>query len=228
MSLSREICLLKSKKMTYQGIIFDLDGTLVDTEPIHRDAWFDVMSNYDLTFGTDWFEQWIGKSDRVLAEALERYYKLPATADHLQEQKRTTYHQMATESANPFPGVEALLLVLKEQYRLGIATNSSDKDAAAVFQKTQLNLHFRTIVTADQVDRLKPAPDMYLLASKRLGLFTDVCLVVEDSPAGVKAAKEAGMYVLAVTNSHPEKNLQEADQIFPTSKAALQWIFDRR
>lgn len=214
--------------MNYQGIIFDLDGTLVDTEPIHRDAWFKVMGQYDLKFGNDWFEQWIGKSDRVLAEALERYYKVPTSADLLQEQKRKTYHLMAAEKAVVFPGVEDLLRVLKERFRLGIATNSSDKDAASVFQKTKLDAYFQTIVTADQVDRLKPAPDMYLLASKRLGLFTDACLVVEDSPSGVKAAKEAGMYVLAVTNSHPGVSLQEADRVFPTSSEALQWIFDEQ
>ena len=212
--------------MTYQGIIFDLDGTLVDTEPIHRDAWFEVMGKYDLQFGNDWFEQWIGKSDRVLAEALERYYKLPASADALQEQKRKTYHRMATEAAVAFPGVEELVLVLKDHFRLGIATNSSDQDAAAVFQKTHLDVHFRTIVTADQVEQLKPAPDMYLLASKRLGLFTDACLVVEDSPSGVKAAKAAGMHVLAVANSHPGEHLREADRLFSTSREALQWIFD--
>ncbi|PHN02864.1 HAD family hydrolase [Flavilitoribacter nigricans] len=212
--------------MNYQGIIFDLDGTLVDTEPIHRDAWFKVMAEYDLEFGNEWFEQWIGKSDRVLAESLERYYKVPASADLLQEKKRKTYHLMAAEFAAPFTGVEVLLGLLKDNFRMGIATNSSDKDAASVFQKTKLDTFFQTIVTADMVDKLKPAPDMYLLASKRLGLFTDVCLVVEDSPSGVKAAKEAGMYVLAVTNSHPEESLKQADKIFTTSQDALQWIFD--
>lgn len=214
--------------MNFQGIIFDLDGTLVDTEPIHRDAWFKVMAGYHLRFGNDWFEQWIGKSDRVLAEALERYYKIPASADLLQEQKRKTYHEMAAEQAVIFPGVEELLLVLKDNFRLGIATNSSDKDAASVFQKTKLDLHFQTIVTADQVERMKPAPDVYLLASKRLGLFTDACLAVEDSPSGIKSAKEAGMHVLAVTNSHPAENLKEADRIFNTSREALQWIFDEQ
>lgn len=212
--------------MAYQGIIFDLDGTLVDTEPIHRDAWFEVMAKHDLQFGPEWFEQWIGKSDRELAEALERYYKVPAKADLLQVQKRRIYHRMASELASPFPGVEELLQTLKSDFLLGVATNSSDKDAAAVFQKTHLDEYFQTIVTADHVDRLKPAPDVYLLASKRLGLFTDVCLVVEDSPSGVKAAKDAGMYVLAVTNSHPEKGLREADQIFDSSRDALQWILE--
>lgn len=210
--------------MSYHGIIFDLDGTLADTEPIHRDAWFSVLAKYDLRFGNDWFEQWIGHSDRVLAEAVEKFYKVPVAATVLQEEKRAVYHQMAAEKATPFPGVAEQLPLLKKKYRLGIATNSSDQDAAAVFQSTQLDQHFETIVSADMVDKLKPAPDIYLLASKRLGLFTDACLVVEDSPAGVKGAKAAGMYVLAVTNSHPEKSLQAADKIFPSTLEAIQYI----
>ncbi|MCB0634158.1 MAG: HAD family phosphatase [Saprospiraceae bacterium] len=210
--------------MSYHGIIFDLDGTLVDTEPIHRDAWFSVLAAYDLHFGNDWFEQWIGQSDRVLAEAVEKFYKVPVKAGDLQVQKRTIYHQMAAEKARMFPGVEEQLLLLKDKYRMGIATNSSDQDASAVFTSTKLDQHFQTVVTADMVDRLKPAPDLYLLASKRIGLFTDACIVVEDSPAGVKGAKAAGMFVLAVTNSHPEKSLQAADRIFPNTQEAMQFI----
>jgi HAD superfamily hydrolase (TIGR01509 family) len=210
--------------MSYHGIIFDLDGTLVDSEPIHRDAWFDVLARYDLRFGNDWFEQWIGHSDRVLAEAVEKFYKVPVKASDLQEQKRSIYHQMAAAKTQIFAGVAEQLPLLKAKYRLGIATNSSDQDAAAVFHNTKLDRYFQTIVTADMVDKLKPAPDLYLLASKRLGLFTDACIVVEDSPAGVKGAKAAGMYVLAVTNSHPEESLQAADRIFPTTLDALQYI----
>lgn len=210
--------------MSYQGIIFDLDGTLVDTEPIHGDAWLSVLAKYDLHFDHSWFEQWIGQSDRVLAEAVEKFYNIPVKADTLQLEKRNSYHRMAAESAKAFAGVEESLLLLREQYRLGVATNSSDEDAAAVFKKTQLDQYFMTVVTADQVDKLKPAPDMFFLASKRLGLFTDVCLVLEDSPAGVKAAKTAGMFVVAVTNSHPAERLKEADLIFSTTKEALQWI----
>ena len=210
--------------MSYQGIIFDLDGTLVNTEPIHCDAWLSVLAKYDLHFDHSWFEQWIGQSDRVLAEAVEKFYNVPVDAATLQSEKRKTYHQMAAQSAKAFAGVDESLLLLKERYRLGVATNSSDEDAAAVFKKTQLDQHFITIVTADQVDHLKPAPDMFFLASKRLGLFTDVCLVLEDSPSGVKAAKTAGMFVLAVTNSHPEEKLKEANMIFSSTKEALDWI----
>lgn len=210
--------------MSYHGIIFDLDGTLVDTEPIHRDAWFEVLAKYDLRFGNDWFEQWIGHSDRVLAEAVEKFYKVPVKASELQLQKRSIYHRMAGQKAAPFFGIETELPLLKQKYRMGIATNSSDQDAAAVFASTKLDQYFQTIVTADMVERLKPAPDIYLLASKRLGLFTDACLVVEDSPAGVKGAKEAGMYVLAVTNSHPEESLKEADRIFSSTLEAIQYI----
>lgn len=210
--------------MKFKGIIFDLDGTLVDSEPLHMEAWLNVLAQKGLKFDEHWFEQWIGKSDRILAESVIEGHVIQATVEELQENKRTTYHQMAAERAELFPEVERYLNHFRQYLKLGIATNSSKDDAAAVFSRLPLTGFVSAVVTADDVPKLKPAPDMYLLAAERIGLNTAEGLAIEDSPAGLQAAKEAGLFTLGVTNSHPAENLKHADLIFNSTAQAMEWV----
>jgi HAD superfamily hydrolase (TIGR01509 family) len=212
------------KKMKYKGIIFDLDGTLVDSEPLHMEAWLSVLANQGLNFDEHWFEQWIGKSDRILAESVVEQHEIGAQVEDLQENKRNTYHRIAAERAILFPEVEKYLHYFKQHLKLGIATNSSKDDAAAVFSRLPLPSFVSAVVTADDVPNLKPAPDMYLLAAERIGLDVSEGLAIEDSPAGLQAAKEAGLFTLGVTNSHPAENLKHADLIFDSTAEAMEWI----
>jgi len=210
--------------MKYKGIIFDLDGTLVDSEPLHMEAWLQVLATYDLHFDHDWFEQWIGKSDRFLAEAVVRDHQLRVPVRSLQQTKGATYHQMAAERASFFPKVEEYMVQLKEILKLGIATNSSAADTRAVFSRLPLPDYVLTIVTADDVPMLKPAPDMYQLAAERIGLDVGEGVAIEDSPAGVQSAKSAGLFTLAVPQSQPAEKLQHADRVFERTADAIEWL----
>ncbi len=210
--------------MEIQGIIFDLDGTLANTEHLHMEAWFQVLAQYGLHFDEKWFEQWIGLSDGVLAASAVKTYHINTTVPALQEQKRTAYHRIARERAELFPGVEEGLVSIATHCKLAIATSSSKNDAAAVFSNTQVNRFFEAIVTSDDVTQLKPAPDCYLLAASHLGLPPKNGVAVEDSIAGVRAAKTAGIYTLAVGNSHPYEQLAEANLFFDSTTEAMTWI----
>ncbi len=213
--------------MKFKGIIFDLDGTLVNSEPLHMEAWLQVLANHGLNFDEAWFEQWIGKSDRHLAESVVKEYTLEVALTTLQQTKGRTYHQIASERAAFFPQVEKYILQLRKQMLLGIATNSSKQDTSAVFSRLPLPEYVSAIVTADDVEQLKPAPDMYLLAAEKIGLNVDEGVAIEDSPAGLQAAKSAGLFTLAVTNSQPAENLQVADLIFDSTAAAIEWVMER-
>lgn len=208
----------------FRGLVFDMDGTLTATEPLHMQAWLDVLARYGLIFGSSWFRQWVGLSDRMLAESVLREYDLQVELEVLQEEKRQLFYQTARERAELYPGTEDGLVHLGSRYPLALATSSSDRDAEAVFSRTQLNRFFGVIVTADRVEKLKPDPSCYLLACRELGLSPTDCLAVEDSPAGVRAAKRAGLTVVAVTTSQTTDRLAEADHLFPDTRSAMDWL----
>lgn len=201
--------------------IFDLDGTLVDSEPLHCRAWLEVLGHYGLQYDEHWFEQWIGHSDRILAETVIGNDGLAATVRELQDQKQGRYHELVSSANYAFPTIIEGLQQLGRSLPLAIATNSSRLDTEHVFRSTPLDRHVRTVVTADDVARLKPDPDMFLLAAERLGVDPSHCVVIEDSPAGSTAARAAGMFVLGVTSSQPAERMQAAHRLFADPPAAF-------
>lgn len=208
------------------AIIFDLDGTLVNTEPVHCEAWLKVLSKRGFFYDEHWFEQWIGTADRFLAEGVIADHQLTIPARVLQDEKQSLFHEMAITSAKLFAGVANALSQLKERLPLAIATNSGRADAEHVFIPTQLHTYMQSVVTADDVPRLKPAPDMYLLAAQQLGVSPASCLVVEDSPAGSKAARDAGMYVLGLTSSQGAEKMTAAHELYSSPEAAMERLLE--
>lgn len=210
--------------MVWQGIVFDLDGTLVDTEPLHRDAWLATLKKFGLHYDEEWFSQWIGQSDRNLASWVAEHVLKTQNEEPLLEDKRTRYYRLASEYTPLFRGVGEALPILANKFALAIATNSSKDDASAVFQSARIQSYFKAIVTSSNVEHMKPAPDVYLEAAHQLHIEPKRLIAVEDSPAGITAARDAGLFTLGVTNSHPAERLQGANKIFPSTYEALLWI----
>ncbi|HKK75399.1 MAG TPA: HAD family phosphatase [Saprospiraceae bacterium] len=198
-----------------EAIIFDMDGTLVNTEPLHCKAWLNVLGKRGFHYDDEWFSQWIGKADRFLAQGVVEEHGLKLSAQVLQKEKENLFHALAEKETQTFPGLTELLSLLKGKLPMAIATNSSRKDAEKVFIPTQLDQWMDAVVTSDDVEQLKPAPDMYLLAAKKLGVQPEYCLVIEDSAAGARGAVAAGMYVLGVTSSIPADRMQMCAELFP-------------
>lgn len=197
-----------------KAIIFDLDGTLVNTEPLHCEAWLSVLEKRGYHYDQDWFRQWIGKADRFLAQGVIDEHDLDIVPRVLQKEKESLFHQLTEKETQTFPGLTELLNQLKGQLPMAIATNSSRRDAEKIFIPTQLNQWMDAVVTADDVEQLKPDPSMYLLAAQKIGATPESCLVIEDSASGAQAAKTAGMYVIGVTSSVSAAQLQMCDELF--------------
>jgi HAD superfamily hydrolase (TIGR01509 family) len=128
--------------------------------------------------------------------------------------KQARYYTLAAGRLQPFPGVLALLIGLRQHgYRLGLASSGNREKVAFGMQALGLHGTFDAIVTGDDVTASKPHPEIYRVAAGRLALYPSACVAIEDAPAGVEAAKRAGMRCIAVTNSVARGQLQAADLI---------------
>lgn len=209
-----------------KAIIFDMDGTLVNTEPLHGKAWISVLRKRDLHYDEEWFSEWIGKADRFLAQSVVKENALSISPLALQLEKEQLFHALAEKETQTFPGLDALLTFLHGQFPMAIATNSSRKDAEKVFIPTQLNEWMEAVITSDDVEHLKPDPAMYLLAAQKIGVPPKYCLVIEDSEAGAQAALSAGMYVIGLTSSIAAERMKMCAELFPHPSIAYQRVIE--
>lgn len=207
-----------------RGILFDLDGVLASTADCHCLAWQKVLQRYGIHLEAAWFRDWIGVGDPALAEHLRRHIRPDLPVQEMLEAKLAMQIRILDGCLRPFPGVREGVLALQELPR-AVATSSARVEVDRVFTLLQLHDLFPLAVTADEVERLKPAPDLYLAAAARLGLPAGDCAAIEDSPTGVEAAGRAGCrLVLAVTHTHSSQRLRAAHRHFGSTADALRWI----
>lgn len=201
----------------FKGLLCDLDGTLVDSEPQHCNAWLLTLSkDYNLHYDEHWFEQWVGTSDWTLSESVIKNNRLEVDAKEMILAKQVRFHNiMRAEGAN-FPGIPEALAKVVAEFPVAIATNSGRADTDVVIPALGLDQFTEVIVTATDVQNMKPAPDIYLLAAKGLDLNANECIAIEDSPAGGTAAKAAGCYLIGLND-----NVSMADEQVQDNKAAI-------
>ena len=206
-------------------LIFDLDGVLIDSEPLHIRAWQEFLGQHSLNFPVEWYQQWVGLSDRLLAERLRSAHGVRLSVSEVLAGKRLAYHVLVARELRPFAGVPAGLTELRARGSpYAIATSSSRATARHCLACTGLEPLCPILVSADDVAQLKPAPDCFLQAANLLGVAPAACIVIEDSPAGLAGARAAGCRPLGVASSLPAESLAEAERIFPSTAAALEWV----
>ncbi|MBN2689195.1 MAG: HAD family phosphatase [Gammaproteobacteria bacterium] len=207
----------------FKALIFDFDGVIVDSEQAHYEACRRVFSEIGLHLSRREYQQkYIGLSDKeMFPKVLED--KGRAVTDEtiygMIIQKINAYRSIITD-ANQVPVVTGLYAfiddLVRQQKRIGICSGSSKREVMVTLDKLyqdHLQSCFETIVTANDVSFTKPHPEGYLLAADNLMVDPSYCMVIEDSPVGIEAAKGAGMYVVGLTTTYNAYALKNADLV---------------
>jgi beta-phosphoglucomutase len=186
----------------YDAILFDFDGVLLDSEPLHCACWAEVLAPFGvhLTW-EDYHRRYAGVDDRVMLQALAAEARPPLNWETLWTQydsKRELFRQRIRNPAFS-PALPDLLDRLHGQYKLAVVSSSSRMEIEPPLEASNLRWYFSALVAGHDVERIKPAPDPYLLAARLLG--AQAPLVVEDSPAGIASGRAAGFPVLAVKSA---------------------------
>lgn len=182
------------------SVIFDLDGTLVDSEPHYYEAGRRTLAEYGVPdFSWADHEAYVGISTQETVADWKRRYGLRATVEELLAVKNRHYLGLARTSARAYPEMRKFVeLLAGEGVPMAVASGSSPEAIAAILARTGLDAHLRTVVSADEVARGKPAPDVFLEAARRLGSEPVRCVVLEDAAPGAAAAHAAGMRCIAI------------------------------
>lgn len=178
----------------FAGYIFDLDGTLVDTMPLHYRAWDAAMRNAGLTctLDEDLFYSLGGVPTRRVAELIAQHYGLKTDADAVFHHKEALFGELQADAKLIEPVVDFARRVSRT-HPVAIASGGPREVVTRSLQLAGLIPMFKVVVTADDVVHGKPSPDMFLLAAKRMGVPSERCLVFEDAEPGMRAADAAGM-----------------------------------
>jgi HAD superfamily hydrolase (TIGR01509 family) len=197
--------------MSIKGIIFDVDGVIFDSEKLHREAWKEVFEKRNIFLTDD--RSGVGRSDKEFLKELKEKGTIPENINikEIQEEKLAFLIELADKRVDFFPNVEELLISLKKNYLLCVASNSDRKFIVKILKNTNLLPYFESILTVNDVENPKPAPDIYLLAAERMGFKPKECIVIEDSAVGIEAAKNAGMKCVAISHTLPKDRLKKAD-----------------
>jgi pseudouridine 5'-phosphatase len=185
--------------MDRTAVLFDMDGLMVDTEPLARRSWERVAAAYGATMSDDLFQRMLGRRTVESARMVLDEIQLPLTLEELVERKTNEYLASLDGGVPAMPGLFALLDQLDARHiPWAVATSSPRSVAEIVLGKLGITERYHALAGGDEVAHGKPAPDIFLLAAERLGVSPEACLALEDTATGCVAAATAGARVIAV------------------------------
>ncbi len=195
--------------MKFKYLISDMDGVLIDTERLVFEMFKKSAAYYGFEFREDIFIKTIGIDSKGSRAIMEKY--IPVDYDMFYAKRESYFvNHLNTIGAPVIKNAEESLSKIKESgMKIALATSTDKKRAYFRLEKTNLLSHIDKLAFGDEVENGKPAPDIFLLAAKRLEASPSDCVVFEDSPAGIQAAKSAGMHAVMIPNIKPPDNDQK-------------------
>ncbi|TGE24248.1 HAD family hydrolase [Hymenobacter aquaticus] len=198
-------------------VIFDMDGVLVDTEPLHHDAFFRHFAELGIPMTREEYATFLGASTRNVYQTLKAQFGLEQEVETLIQRKRELFGKSFDESRELelLPGARPLIEALHQAgVPLQLASSASKETIARVFTRFGLYPYFDNLVSGEDFPRSKPDPAIFRHAAQLAGIPPHECVVIEDSANGVTAAKAAGMVCIGYQSEHSEgQDLHHADQV---------------
>ena len=213
--------------MPIQAILFDLDGLMVDSEPLAKQAWRMLLARYGHSLDQGTVQDLFGLRSADSAQLVQERFSLPLSAEQVASQQKEIFGSLLQEDTlRTMPGLSDLLQAVDARGLIRAVATSSGRDwAAFALDAIGAGQGFAAVITSDLVRNGKPAPDIYLAVARALSLPPEACLALEDSPAGVQAAKAAGMRCVAVPNEMTAgMDLSAADWILPSLGAVVEQL----
>jgi HAD superfamily hydrolase (TIGR01509 family) len=191
-----------------QALLFDLDGTLADTDPIHFQTWRDLLLNYDLEIDLDFYQaKFSGRRNQEIVREL-----LPQLSDaegeQLSWQKEADFRDRAEQVLEPMPGLAKVLAWSDaNQIKRAVVTNAPVENARFMLRVLQLETVFPIVILGDELPKGKPDPLPYQMALAQLAVSADETIAFEDSSSGLRSAVGAGIRTVGVASTHSPEDL---------------------
>ncbi len=212
-----------------KAVIFDMDGVISDSEPCHVEAEKFLFKDYGLELSTEYLQTFMGKYVTDLLGGIIADHHLNVDVNALLPIHQKNLVQSYWDHALPIDGALPLIEnLVHSNISLGLASSSAHLLIDVVLEKFQLRSFFKAVVSGEDVTKTKPNPDIFIETAKRLDVKPEDCLVIEDSNAGVRAAKSAGMYCIGYRSENSgNQDLSTADTIVDDLKLIdTKWLLD--
>ena len=196
-----------------QGVIWDMDGVLVDTGEFHFQSWMHTLPDYGIPFSREIFNRTFGMNNESILKLLMGADFNPQTIIKISDNKEANYRRAIRGKVRTLPGVLPLLNSIKDaNIPQAIGSSGPQENIDAVVAELGLNFYFQALISAAQIPS-KPDPTVFLTAAQKINAPPSHCVVIEDAIVGLEAAHRAEMKCVAVTTTNPAEALKQADVI---------------
>lgn len=208
-----------------KGLVFDVDGVLMDSMPYHADAWVKAFGEVGIHITNMDIYEIEGSNHKGVVDII--FHKAgmePSSSDYEAFLKKKREYFLQNNRVEPFKDMPTCLQALKGKYKLAVASGADRTIVNSLMDKFYPGI-FEVIVSGEDVTRGKPDPEPYLTAAGKLGLKPAACMVIENAPLGIQSAKKAGIYCVAVPTYLPEEKLIDADMVFTNHAELITYLY---